>query len=140
MPQVRDLKDELARQPSLQNQIPAQFRNTASSLHLRALCRCLKTRPFFTDGFGDLSDDVGGRKWQLIEVLGQANIHTRLNVYTATTCSSVSHTTVIKAKDGTCPYGQPRFIEEFRNIIRTIENGQFRLNLDYFVTMQKVSR
>src|SRR5437667_6269175 len=33
---------------------------------------------------------------------------------------------------GLAPYGKPRFIEEFRDIIRTEEDGQFRLNLDYF--------
>ena len=33
---------------------------------------------------------------------------------------------------GLAPYGQPRFIEEFRDIIRTGDHGQFRLNLDYF--------
>jgi carbamoyltransferase len=33
---------------------------------------------------------------------------------------------------GLAPYGRPRFINEFREIIRTEENGQFRLNLDYF--------
>src|SRR6185369_10420807 len=33
---------------------------------------------------------------------------------------------------GLAPYGKPRFINEFREIIRTEENGQFRLNLDYF--------
>src|SRR5256884_2490028 len=33
---------------------------------------------------------------------------------------------------GLAPYGRPRFIEEFRQIIRTEKNGQFRLDLDYF--------
>lgn len=33
---------------------------------------------------------------------------------------------------GLAPYGQPRFIEQFREIVRTEERGQFRLNLDYF--------
>jgi carbamoyltransferase len=33
---------------------------------------------------------------------------------------------------GLAPYGRPRFIDEFRDIVRTEENGQFRLNLDYF--------
>ncbi len=33
---------------------------------------------------------------------------------------------------GLAPYGRPRFIEQFREIIRTEENGRFRLNLDYF--------
>jgi len=33
---------------------------------------------------------------------------------------------------GLAPYGQPRFIGQFRDMIRTEEKGQFRLNLDYF--------
>src|SRR5437762_7216255 len=33
---------------------------------------------------------------------------------------------------GLAPYGQPRFMEEFRQIIRTEPGGQFKLNLDYF--------
>src|SRR6266508_5916235 len=33
---------------------------------------------------------------------------------------------------GLAPYGEPRFIREFRDIIRTEKKGQFRLNLDYF--------
>lgn len=33
---------------------------------------------------------------------------------------------------GLAPYGEPRFINEFREIIRTEENGQFRLQLDFF--------
>jgi carbamoyltransferase len=33
---------------------------------------------------------------------------------------------------GLAPYGTPRYLEEFRDIIRTDEEGQFRLNLDYF--------
>ena len=33
---------------------------------------------------------------------------------------------------GLAPYGRPRFIGQFRDIIRTEKKGQFRLNLDYF--------
>jgi carbamoyltransferase len=33
---------------------------------------------------------------------------------------------------GLAPYGRPRYIEEFRDIIRTEGGGRFRLNLDYF--------
>jgi carbamoyltransferase len=33
---------------------------------------------------------------------------------------------------GLAPYGKPRFMDEFRDIIRTEARGQFRLNLDYF--------
>src|SRR5437762_7762137 len=33
---------------------------------------------------------------------------------------------------GLAPYGKPRFLEQFRDIVRTGEAGHFRLNLDYF--------
>ena len=33
---------------------------------------------------------------------------------------------------GLAPYGEPRFMTEFRDIIRTDEGGGFKLNLDYF--------
>ena len=33
---------------------------------------------------------------------------------------------------GLAPYGRPRFIGQFRDLIRTEKKGQFRLNLDYF--------
>ena len=33
---------------------------------------------------------------------------------------------------GLAPYGKPRFMDEFRDIIRTEEGGKFTLNLDYF--------
>jgi carbamoyltransferase len=33
---------------------------------------------------------------------------------------------------GLAPYGCPRYIEEFRNIIRAEDDGKFKLNLDYF--------
>src|SRR2546429_3277139 len=33
---------------------------------------------------------------------------------------------------GLASYGQPRFIGEFRDMIRTEKKGQFRLDLDYF--------
>ncbi len=33
---------------------------------------------------------------------------------------------------GLAPYGQPRFIKEMRRIVRTCDDGSFRLNLDFF--------
>ena len=33
---------------------------------------------------------------------------------------------------GLAPYGEPRFINQFREIVRTEERGQFRLHLDSF--------
>jgi carbamoyltransferase len=34
---------------------------------------------------------------------------------------------------GLAPYGQPRYLDEFRDIIRTDNGGGFKLNLDYFL-------
>src|SRR2546423_2269694 len=33
---------------------------------------------------------------------------------------------------GLAPFGKPRFIDDFRDLIRTESNGRFSLNLDYF--------
>ena len=64
----------------------------------------------------------------------RSSIRTRLGiVYTATTqFLGFPHYGDEGKVMGLAPYGQPRFINEFREIIRTEENGQFRLNLDYF--------
>src|SRR5260370_32990518 len=69
-----------------------------------------------------------------IEVLGQVEYpHSTGIVYTATTqFIGFPHYGDEGKVMGLAPYGQPRFINEFREIIRTEENGQFRLNLDYF--------
>ena len=69
-----------------------------------------------------------------IEVLGQVEYpHSTGIVYTATTqFLGFPHYGDEGKVMGLAPYGKPRFIEEFRDIIRTEEGGQFRLNLDYF--------
>ena len=69
-----------------------------------------------------------------IEVLGQVEYpHSTGIVYTATTqFLGFPHYGDEGKVMGLAPYGQPRFIEQFREIIRTEANGQFRLNLDYF--------
>ena len=68
------------------------------------------------------------------EVLGQVEYpHSTGIVYTATTqFLGFPHYGDEGKVMGLAPYGRPRFINEFREIIRTEENGQFRLNLDYF--------
>jgi len=67
-------------------------------------------------------------------VLGQVEYpHSTGIVYTATTqFLGFPHYGDEGKVMGLAPYGEPRFINEFRRIIRTEENGQFRLNLDYF--------
>jgi len=69
-----------------------------------------------------------------IKVLDQVEYpHSMGIVYTATTqFLGFPHYGDEGKVMGLAPYGKPRYIEEFRDIIRTEERGQFRLNLDYF--------
>ncbi len=137
---VRDLKDELARQLQLpKNQIRAQFHNIEH--HRAHLASAFFVSPFENaallsiDGFGDFISTM----WAVgsdnsIEVLGQVEYpHSVGIVYTATSqFLGFPHYGDEGKVMGLAPHGRPRFIEEFRNIIRTEGSGQFRLNLDYF--------
>lgn len=87
------------------------------------------------DGFGDFVSTMWGLgQDNSISVLGQVEYpHSTGIVYTATTqFLGFPHYGDEGKVMGLAPYGKPRFIEEFRNIIRTQDEGQFRLNLDYF--------
>ncbi len=137
---VRDVKDELARVFDVpKKQLRARFHNVEH--HRAHLASCFFVSPFeraallSIDGFGDFISTM----WALgernsIEVLGQVEYpHSTGIVYTATTqFLGFPHYGDEGKVMGLAPYGQPRFIEEFRDIIRTDEGGQFRLNLDYF--------
>src|SRR5688500_4639169 len=69
-----------------------------------------------------------------IEVLGQVEYpHSTGIVYTATTqFLGFPHYGDEGKVMGLAPYGEPRYVEQFRDIIRTEPRGKFRLNLDYF--------
>lgn len=137
---VRDVKDELARVFGVsKKQLRARFHNVEH--HRAHLASCFFVSPFnhaallSIDGFGDFISTM----WALgegnsIDVLGQVEYpHSTGIVYTATTqFLGFSHYGDEGKVMGLAPYGQPRFIKEFREIIRTEENGQFRLNLAYF--------
>src|SRR5215208_6693199 len=137
---VRDLKDELARLFGVSKKsLRARFHNIEH--HRAHLASCFFVSPFeraallSIDGFGDFISTM----WALgegnsIEVLGQVEYpHSTGIVYTATTqFLGFPHYGDEGKVMGLAPYGQPRFIDEFRDIIRTDENGRFRLNLDYF--------
>ncbi len=137
---VRDLKDELARQLGVpRSQISAQFHNVEH--HRAHLASAFFVSPFARaallsiDGFGDFISTMWGiGEGNSIEVLGQVEFpHSTGIVYTATTqFLGFPHYGDEGKVMGLAPYGKPRFIEQFRNIIRTENNGQFRLNLDYF--------
>jgi carbamoyltransferase len=137
---VRDLKDELARVFGISKKtLRARFHNIEH--HRAHLASCFFVSPFeraallSIDGFGDFISTM----WALgeensIEVLGQVEYpHSTGIVYTATTqFLGFPHYGDEGKVMGLAPYGQPRFIDEFRDIMRTEENGRFRLNLDYF--------
>lgn len=137
---VRDLKSELARVFDVpKNSIRAQFHNVEH--HRAHLASCFYVSPFeraallSIDGFGDFISTM----WAMgqgndVEILGQVEYpHSIGIVYTATTqFLGFPHYGDEGKVMGLAPYGWPRFIDEFREIVRTEENGQFRLNLDYF--------
>jgi carbamoyltransferase len=87
------------------------------------------------DGFGDFISTMWAvGEGNSIKVLGQVEYpHSLGIVYTATTqFLGFPHYGDEGKVMGLAPYGRPRFIEAFRDIVRTEKDGQFRLNLDYF--------
>src|SRR5688500_16386475 len=137
---TRDLKDELARVFSISKRsLRAQFHNVEH--HLAHLASCFFVSPFVRaallsiDGFGDFISTMWARgEGNSIEVLGQVEYpHSTGIVYTATTqFLGFPHYGDEGKVMGLAPYGKPKYIEEFRDIIRTENAGGFRLNLDYF--------
>jgi len=137
---VRDLKDELARVLGVsKKQLRARFHNIEH--HRAHLASCFFVSPFeraallSIDGFGDFISTMWAHgEGNSIEVLGQVEYpHSTGIIYTATTqFLGFPHYGDEGKVMGLAPYGQPRFIDEFRHIIRTEESGQFRLALDYF--------
>jgi carbamoyltransferase len=137
---VRDLKDELARVFGVSKKnLRARFHNIEH--HRAHLASCFYVSPFdraallSIDGFGDFISTMWAvGEGNSIDVLGQVEFpHSTGIVYTATTqFLGFPHYGDEGKVMGLAPYGRPRFIEQFRQIIRTEENGRFRLNLDYF--------
>jgi carbamoyltransferase len=137
---VRSLKDDLTKALGVsKNNLRAQFHNIEH--HRAHLASSFYVSPFeraallSIDGFGDfISTMWGAGDGNSIEVLGQVEYpHSSGILYTATTqFLGFPHYGDEGKVMGLAPYGRPRFIEEFRDIIRTDEGGRFRLNLDYF--------
>jgi carbamoyltransferase len=137
---VRDLKDDLARVLGVsRSKLRAQFHNVEH--HRAHLASSFYISPFeeaallSIDGFGDfISTMWGAGQGNSIEVLGQVEYpHSTGILYTATTQFLGFPYYGDEGKVmGLAPYGEPRYMEEFRDLIRTEEGGRFRLNLDYF--------
>ncbi|MFS8086974.1 MAG: carbamoyltransferase, partial [Acidobacteriota bacterium] len=137
---VHDLKDELANAlGTSKTKLRARFHNIEH--HRAHLASSFFVSPFdraallSLDGFGDFISTMWARgEGNSIEVLGQVEYPHSLGIlYTATTqFLGFPHYGDEGKVMGLAPYGQPRFIETFRDIVRTEPNGQFRLDLDYF--------
>lgn len=137
---LRDVKDELARVLGVKKQrLRAQFHNIEH--HRAHLASSFYVSPFAKaallsiDGFGDFISTMWGRgEGNAIQVMGQVEFpHSTGIVYTATTqFLGFPHYGDEGKVMGLAPYGKPSFINEFRDIIRTVDGGGFRLNLDYF--------
>jgi len=137
---IRDVKQELARQLNTPaKSLHAEFHNIEH--HRAHLASSFFVSPFqkaallSIDGFGDFISTMWGvGEGNSIRILGQVEYpHSTGIVYTATTqFLGFPHYGDEGKVMGLAPYGKPRFIDQFREIIRTDENGQFRLNLDYF--------
>ncbi len=137
---VRDLGDELARLLGVPaKSIGAEFHNIEH--HRAHLASSFYVSPFdraallSIDGFGDFISTMWAvGEGNSIDVLDQVEYpHSTGIVYTATTqFLGFPHYGDEGKVMGLAPYGKPRYMEEFRDIIRTEARGQFRLNLDYF--------
>ncbi|HYR76670.1 MAG TPA: carbamoyltransferase C-terminal domain-containing protein [Pyrinomonadaceae bacterium] len=137
---VRDLKEELARALGIsKTKLRARVHNIehhrahlASSFFVSQFDRAALLS---LDGFGDFISTMWAvGEGNSIKVLGQVEYpHSLGIVYTATTqFLGFPHYGDEGKVMGLAPYGRPRFIEAFRDIVRTEKDGQFRLNLDYF--------
>ncbi|MDX6528849.1 MAG: carbamoyltransferase, partial [Blastocatellia bacterium] len=137
---VRDLKGELAKALGVSSAtLRARFHNIEH--HRAHLASSFCVSPFehaallSIDGFGDFVSTMWavGRD-RRIDVLGQVEYPHSLGIaYTATTqFLGFPHYGDEGKIMGLAPYGRPRFIEQFRQIIRTEKQGQFSLDLDYF--------
>src|SRR5882762_7867432 len=137
---VRDLKDDLVRALGVsKSNLRAEFHNIEH--HRAHLASSFFVSPFeraallSIDGFGDFISTMWAKgEGNSIDVLGQVEYpHSTGIVYTATTqFLGFPHYGDEGKIMGLAPYGKPRFIEEFRDIIRNDDAGQFRLNLEYF--------
>ena len=139
---VRDLRQELSDALGVcTDNLGARFHNIEH--HKAHLASAFFVSPFeraallSLDGFGDFISTMWGvGKGNQFEVLGDVEYpHSTGIVYTATTqFLGFPHYGDEGKVMGLAPYGKPRFIEQFRDIVRSDSNkAGFTLNLDYFL-------
>jgi carbamoyltransferase len=137
---VRDLGEDLAKRIGVnKRRLKAKFHHVEH--HRAHLASSFYVSPFeraallSIDGFGDfISTMWGAGDGNSVEVMGQIEYpHSTGILYTATTqFLGFPHYGDEGKVMGLAPYGVPKYLDEFRDMIRTEEGGRFRLNLDYF--------
>jgi carbamoyltransferase len=137
---INDLKQTLAKELGVPAaRLRAQFHNIEH--HRAHLASSFFVSPFeraallSLDGFGDFVSTMWAvGEGNSIKVLGQVEYpHSLGIVYTATTqFLGFPHYGDEGKVMGLAPYGEPRFIREFRKIIGTADDGQFQLDLKFF--------
>jgi len=135
---VRDLRKELTDALGTSGELRAQFHNVEH--HKAHMASCFFVSPFeraailSIDGFGDFISTMWGRgESNSMEVLGQVEYpHSAGIVYTAAS----QYLGFPKYGDegkvmGLAPYGRPRYLQQFREIIKSDDRG-FKLDLSFF--------
>jgi carbamoyltransferase len=137
---VRDLRDDIAKALGVPRaSLKAEFHNIEHhKAHLASsffVSRFRSAALLSIDGFGDFISTMWGvGEGNSIEILGQVEYpHSTGILYTATSqFLGFPHYGDEGKVMGLAPYGTPRYLREFREIISTEEGGRFKLNLDYF--------
>jgi carbamoyltransferase len=136
---VRSIKQDLLDKLGHQGSCNAKVEHVEH--HLAHMASAFFVSPFdqaallSIDGFGDfVSTKIGIGKNKTIEALGQVCFpHSSGILYTATS----QFIGFMKYGDegkvmGLAPYGEPKYLEQFRKIVRFEDDFRFKLNLDYF--------
>jgi len=136
---IRDIRAELATALKVSPHFPAKVHKVEH--HRAHMASAFLVSPFdraailSIDGFGDFISTMWGiGRNNEIEVLGQIEYpHSLGIVYTATSQFIGFPKYGDEGKVmGLAPYGRPRYLEQFRDIVRADRSG-FRLNLEYFL-------
>ncbi|MBW3623240.1 MAG: carbamoyltransferase [Armatimonadetes bacterium] len=137
---IRNLRDDILHHfPEAEGQLKAQLHHVEH--HRAHLASAFFVSPFeeaaclSVDGFGDfVSTMLGAGSGTDLRVLEKVEYPHSLGIYYTAVSQYIGFP---KYGDegkvmGLAPYGEPRYLEQFRDIVRLIPNGLFELNLDYF--------
>ena len=88
------------------------------------------------DGFGDfVSTMIAVGRGNKIEVLDQVHFPHSMGIFYQAMTQFLGFTRYGEEWKvmGLAPYGEPKYVDEMRQLVRTTKDGLFKLNLDYFI-------